>query len=397
MLISFSLSGKMGKPMSKTRQVSNFSIFVFAIIFLLYTKDAFAFSLKDSLSNLFNSGNKSTSTYKEYERKETVQNLKFLEPEKALAQSLQNSEPGDITSDTENSLKAGKSLANGEEIIESRDNQTDKTIYTVQEGDTLDSIASYFNISASTIRETNKDKKIKSGVVLEIPQIDVSLYKVLKGDTLEQIALKFKIDADDISLFNGFIRSEDLTTGDEIYLPGVKTPDVVVVKNNGNKVVKKDKNKNSLAKDISKYIPKAWVVGDTSHLNILSNVNKFVNLQKITGYFIFPAPGANRTQKLHGNNGCDLANYIGAPVVASAGGVVRTAKTGGYNFGIGNYIVITHDNGTETVYGHLSEVDVQVGQSVSRGQNIGKVGNSGNSTGPHLHFEIHGAYNPWAW
>jgi murein DD-endopeptidase MepM/ murein hydrolase activator NlpD len=140
-----------------------------------------------------------------------------------------------------------------------------------------------------------------------------------------------------------------------------------------------------------------WANGDTSHLNTSGDIAKYSSLPKYAGYYIFPTPGAVRTQKMHGNNGVDLGNKTGAPVLAAAGGTVTVAKAGGYNYGYGNYIRITHPNGTETIYGHLSRVDVSVGQTVDKGQQIGAVGSTGNSTGPHLHFEVRGAYNPWAW
>ena len=100
---------------------------------------------------------------------------------------------------------------------------------------------------------------------------------------------------------------------------------------------------------------------------------------------------------MHGKNGSDFAGKIGTAVIASAGGTVKVAKSSGYNFGFGNYIIVGHPNGTETIYAHLSAVNVTVGQNVAQGQKIGALGSSGNSTGPHLHFEIRGAYNPWAW
>jgi murein DD-endopeptidase MepM/ murein hydrolase activator NlpD len=100
---------------------------------------------------------------------------------------------------------------------------------------------------------------------------------------------------------------------------------------------------------------------------------------------------------MHGQNATDLANKLGSPVLASAEGVVRVAKSGSYNFGYGNYIIISHPNGTETLYAHNQTLLVSPGQTVSKGQQIATIGSTGNSTGPHVHFEIRGAYNPFAW
>jgi murein DD-endopeptidase MepM/ murein hydrolase activator NlpD len=73
---------------------------------------------------------------------------------------------------------------------------------------------------------------------------------------------------------------------------------------------------------------------------------------------------------------------------------VITSKQGGWNGGYGNYIVIDHDNGTQTLYSHQSSNIVYVGQYVQKGEVIGYMGSTGRSTGNHLHFEVRGATNP---
>ena len=98
------------------------------------------------------------------------------------------------------------------------------------------------------------------------------------------------------------------------------------------------------------------------------------------GYRIHPITGQ---YKLH--TGVDINVGYGTPVYAADGGTVILA---GWNGGYGNCIVINHGNGLTTLYGHLSSINVSVGQSVGRGQTIGLVGSTGNSTGPHLHWEV---------
>ena len=85
------------------------------------------------------------------------------------------------------------------------------------------------------------------------------------------------------------------------------------------------------------------------------------------------------------HNGLDIANDTGTPVKAADGGEVTYA---GYNGDFGNLIIINHNNGYETYYAHLNSIDVAVGQKTIQGQKIGEVGNTGYSTGPHLHFEV---------
>jgi len=96
-----------------------------------------------------------------------------------------------------------------------------------------------------------------------------------------------------------------------------------------------------------------------------------------------------RTDPVHGTSqahpGFDLAAKTGTPVAAAAGGTITHAGEAGT---YGNLVTIRHDNGFETRYAHLSSVSVKVGDKVEPGQQVGNVGTTGYSTGPHLHFEL---------
>ena len=98
------------------------------------------------------------------------------------------------------------------------------------------------------------------------------------------------------------------------------------------------------------------------------------------GWRIHPIYG---TSKYH--SGVDIGASYGATVIAADSGTVITA---GWVSGYGNCVVISHGNGVSTLYGHMSSIAVSSGQSVSQGQTIGYVGSTGNSTGPHLHWEV---------
>ncbi len=120
------------------------------------------------------------------------------------------------------------------------------------------------------------------------------------------------------------------------------------------------------------------------------------------GGFAWPVPGYYKItsgfgdceNRSHVHGAIDIAGrgVYGAGIVAVGSGTVILANTDGRGGGYGNYVVIDHGNGTSTLYGHMSSVSVGVGQTVSAGQHIGNVGNTGFSTGPHLHFEyrVHG-------
>jgi len=117
--------------------------------------------------------------------------------------------------------------------------------------------------------------------------------------------------------------------------------------------------------------------------------------------FIWPEPKAQISQRFgpsrfwfepaygsypHFHTGIDLVEPFGSPIYAADDGVV--ALVGRSSSGYGNYVVIAHSGGLDTLYGHLSTALVKVGQSVNQGQTIGLEGSTGNSTGPHLHFEL---------
>lgn len=113
----------------------------------------------------------------------------------------------------------------------------------------------------------------------------------------------------------------------------------------------------------------------------------------VNSYFIRPTTG-RVSQWIHGNNAIDVANECGTPVVASADGTISSAVYNSrWNAGYGNYVSISHPNGTQTLYAHLQHVAVAQDQYVLQGSVVGLIGSTGLSTGCHLHFEVHGAKN----
>ncbi|MDM7255501.1 MAG: DUF5930 domain-containing protein [Paracoccus sp. (in: a-proteobacteria)] len=100
--------------------------------------------------------------------------------------------------------------------------------------------------------------------------------------------------------------------------------------------------------------------------------------------FRYTSPFGRRWGRLHA--GIDMAGPVGTPIFSTGDGVVTYA---GWQSGYGKVIKIRHELGTQTVYGHLNRIGVKAGQKVSRGERIGDMGNTGRSTGPHLHYEVH--------
>ncbi len=253
--------------------------------------------------------------------------------------------------------------------------QTD--IYIVREGDTLSGIAQMFDVSVNTIRWANDLKKtdvIKPGQELLILPVSGVQYTVKRGGTLRDIVKQyskgknFKEILAEAAEFNDLDPDKWLEKGTTVIIPDAE-PQI--------------QESGTPWRDKRKY----------SRRVIASKAYK--NAPSYSGYFIRPIAGGVKTQGLHGYNAVDIAVPLGTPVKASASGRVIRAKYSGWNYGYGRYILILHPNGTKTLYAHLSEVLVTQGQTVKQGQLIGKTGNSGRSTGPHIHFEIRGARNPF--
>lgn len=241
--------------------------------------------------------------------------------------------------------------------------KTDRiTLYTVREGDNISVIARMFGVTVNTILWANDIRSsnlIKPGDVLVILPISGVKHIIKKGDTLASVAKEYHGDIDEISTFNGLLSDAILVVGEEIIIP------------NG---------------EVSLPPP----TRSTGTRGIASGGS----LQSVIGYFLRPVAGV-RSQGLHGYNGVDLAASCGSPIVASAAGTIIVSKGYGWNGGYGNYIVVTHANGTQTLYAHNASNVVSAGQYVAQGQTIGMVGSTGRSTGCHVHFEVRGAKNPF--
>lgn len=234
------------------------------------------------------------------------------------------------------------------------------SIYVVREGDSLSQIAKIFNVSVNTIIWSNDIKRgslITPGQILTILPITGVEHTVKSGETIVGITKKYKGDLDEILQYNDLTRDSKLAIGDVIIIPDGEIA-------------------------LSVYSGGASVVKGT-------------NGPTYSGYYIRPINGGKKSQGLHGYNAVDLASSYGTPILASASGQVIINRSYGWNGGYGKYVVIRHDNGTQTLYAHNSRNIVSQGQYVVQGQVIGYIGSTGKSTGSHVHFEIRGAKNPF--
>lgn len=260
------------------------------------------------------------------------------------------------------------------EIAEITSNTGQIVIYTVQNSDTISQIAERYGISTNTIRWANglqKNDTIRVGQELVLLPITGIQVEIKEGDTLSTIANRYQADLEEIANYNSLDESDVLVAGEKIIIP--------------------DGELGAEPTQETKKVVKSTTTNEVKTNPSSGTISKRKELEQ---YFIRPVDGVV-TQRGHGPfDAWDVANRVGTPVYAMADGVVIISKDSGWNGGYGQYIVIKHANKTQTLYAHLSANDVVAGQSVKQGQKIGELGNTGRSTGPHLHFEVRGDPDP---
>lgn len=253
--------------------------------------------------------------------------------------------------------------------------------YHVVKGDSVFAISEQFKVKPETVLWANYDvlkddpHSLAPGMVLRIPPADGIYYQWKENDTLEKVAGEYKTSVDAILDYPGNdidLTNPKIDSGTWVMLPGGEREFVQWL-------VPTVAQGSSGTSGTSQSACPGGAVGG--------------------GGFVWPA----NERFLSGNDywsghlGIDIAAGEGQPVYAADSGVVTMAQ-GGYNYGYGNVIQIDHGNGYSSVYAHLSNIGVGVCQSVGQGQWIGGAGNTGNSQGAHLHFEVRqngGFINPW--
>ncbi|MDD5760642.1 MAG: peptidoglycan DD-metalloendopeptidase family protein [Candidatus Pacebacteria bacterium] len=244
--------------------------------------------------------------------------------------------------------------------------------YIVKEGDSPGKIATNFDISLNTVlwaNNLNSKSVIQPGDELIILPVSGVNHKVKQGETLSAIASKYKSSIDEIISFNNLKDESSIQIGQELIIPGGVLGSVSASAS--------QKNSSSSGLKAMEEDTSSW--------------------PNDKDFFAYPVSGGWNKGVLHYYNAVDIINSCGSPIYAAADGLVIEAKgSGAYNLGYGNMVKIQHYNATRTVYGHLSEVLVKVGDKVYQGDLIGRMGDTGNANGCHLHFEIWEAQNPFA-
>jgi len=250
--------------------------------------------------------------------------------------------------------------------------------YVVQEGDTAASIAARFGLELDTLLWNNSELRIDPdllliGEELTIPTRDGILYTVKLGDTLLDVADIYQADVGSIVGLsaNQIADPDSVLEGVVLLLPdAVPPPPPPPAATPEPFFAAAAPGDASPGPDFSSSPPAASAA-----------VNGFI--WPVVGYIgdYFGVPRGAGTY----HSGLDIGAASGTPIAAAAPGQVVLVSAGG---GYGNYVVIRHDNGYETLYAHLSDIWVGQGQWVAQGDAIGAVGATGWATGPHLHFEV---------
>jgi murein DD-endopeptidase MepM/ murein hydrolase activator NlpD len=245
--------------------------------------------------------------------------------------------------------------------------------YRVSRGDAMLGIAEKFKLKSETLLYVNTQLEdnphnLKPGMELTVPPVDGLYYKWKEGDTFETIAKKFNTTADEIINFPG--NRVDLTD------PKIETGDTVMIPGG--------------SRDLRNWEQDLQTNGRGANTGTGgANATNACGGGPVASGFGWPASSHNISGNGYGPGhlGIDIQANEGEPVYAAGAGIVTMAQ-GGWNYGYGNVIQIDHGNGYVTVYAHLSAINVSVCTPVGQGAVIGAAGNTGNSFGAHLHFEV---------
>ncbi|HCI29714.1 MAG TPA: M23 family peptidase [Fervidobacterium sp.] len=216
--------------------------------------------------------------------------------------------------------------------------------YKVQAGDTLYDLSKNFNIPIPVLMDWNPSispSNLKIGQTLKIPLVSGIMYKPSKALTLSALAKYFFIDPEEITSVNLSIGS-NIPANKEVFVPVGKV--------------------NTSFTQLADFVWPAYG----------SITSEF-------GWRLHPIYNKNMF-----HSGIDIGVPLSTPVFAARGGTVKYA---GWQSGYGNVIIIDH-GGYQTYYAHLSKINVYIGLRVEKGDFIARSGNTGTSTGPHLHFEV---------
>ena len=225
--------------------------------------------------------------------------------------------------------------------------------YRVKKGDMIGYIADKFNITQDTIISVNnihQSRLLQIGQYLKIPSMPGIIYTVRKtGETVESISAKYEVSAEKCARVNSLDSEKELVAGTTVFVPDAQLD----------------------------WVTRQEINGDLFHKPIHSRY-------WLSSYYGWRSSPFSGKRSYH--SGVDMAAPSGTSIYAALDGTVTST---GFNNVYGNYVIISHHSGYKSLYGHMSAVLVSRGQYVTTNTRIGKVGSTGMSTGPHLHFTVY--------
>jgi len=311
------------------------------------------------------------------------------EAQQALAEIKRHYLPTDLTGVVieraefaeEVSIRAGtgpvKSIRTAKSAVEAMVKGLDRIVqHSVQKGESLWTIARDNNLTVAQLLEMNPQQKgemLKPGQALNLVKAEplVTVLVTLTATVEERIPYRTVYEADD-SLWRG----QQKVQRDGI--PGSRQVTYRISKANGTETARDVISETVLSEPVSRIVLAGTKMMVASRDSGGNGILGWPTRGKINSPY-----GKKRGRKIH--SGTDIDGEIGDPIFASGDGVVLEA---GWKGRYGKCILLDHGRGLTTLYGHLSQINVVVGQQVSRGDIIGLLGTTGNSTGPHLHFEV---------
>ena len=259
---------------------------------------------------------------------------------------------GSFNSELDNSDLLNSEISESDSSVQDSSDLVSYTIYRVAKGDMIGTIAEKFGVTQDTLISINRIKQsrlLQINQYLKIPNMPGVLYTVKKsGETLDSIAEYYKVDMNKCALANGLSSESKLTEGQVIFVPDAELD---------------------------------WVTRQEINGDLFIRPLKRYYLSSPYGWRPSPFTG-----KRSFHNGIDMASPEGTAVRPALIGKVSST---GFNSVYGNYIIIAHHSGYKTLYAHLSSINCVKGQSVGLNTIIGRVGSTGQSTGPHLHFTVY--------
>lgn len=227
------------------------------------------------------------------------------------------------------------------------------SVYRIQQGDTYSKVAQKFNITVDTLYSANdvKNERLSPGSYLKIPSMSGIVYTTSTTETIDSITKKYEVDAEKCAYVNDLDSSKRLAKNTTIFVPDASLPRMQKLEIQGN-----------------------------LFRNPLRNAR-----YTLTSYYGYRQNPFNPNKRTY-HNGIDMACPTGTNIYPTMGGQVTTS---GWSNIYGHYVIIQHPNKFKSLYGHMSKRLVSAGDWVDVNTVIGKVGSTGQSTGPHLHFTIY--------